>query len=267
MQFSVISSGSKANCTFVESGSTRILIDCGLSARQTERRLLELGIDPSSIEALVITHEHSDHINGIPVFSKKFKIPVYANEGTAEFIPARFALELFATGKPFCIGSLKINPFRIVHDAIDPVGFVIEAEGLKFTQATDLGKVTPLVVDAARGAHALVFESNHDIDLLYASDYPWDLKQRIHSSHGHLSNEASAELLTEVCHSDLLHIVLAHISENCNTPEIAVASAKQALAGILPPTLLCGSQRVSTGLLTVGEEQVISRTSDAAVNS
>lgn len=253
MRFAVLSSGSKANCTFVESGSTRILIDCGLSAKQTEVRLRLLGIDPDSIQAIVVTHEHSDHINGIPVFVKKRKIPVFANAGAAQSLESILSLELFETGKSFTVGSLEFDPFSIIHDAVDPVGFVIRAEGFKFTQVTDLGKVTPLVINAVKDAHALVLESNHDLEMLYASEYPWELKQRINSSHGHLSNDAAAELLTEVLHSDLMHVVLGHLSENCNTPARAQSSAKRALNSKFIGALFCAGVAEPTALIEIGE--------------
>ena len=221
MRFSVLSSGSKANCTFVECGSTRILIDCGLSGLQTEKRLLALGIDPKSLSAIVITHEHSDHIYGAHTMSRRYKIPVFANHETAKFMKKGYAQEEFVTGETFEIGKLALSPFSIAHDAADPVGFVIRGEGLKFGQATDLGKVTPLVRDALTQCHAIVLESNHDPEMLQECDYPWELKQRIASTHGHLSNHEAGTLISEVLHSDLLHVVLGHLSENSNRPDVA----------------------------------------------
>lgn len=251
MRFSVLTSGSKANCTFIESGDTRILIDCGLSARQTALRLGALGIDPNSLSAIVITHEHSDHIHGVPVMSRKFKLPVYANQDTARCIKGAFALETFNNGEKFSIGELEISPFSIVHDAVDPVGFTVEGRGIKFSQATDLGRITPLVREALRDSHAIVLESNHDHEMLQNCDYPWELKQRISSSHGHLSNDSASGLLSELMHSDLAHVVLGHLSENSNTPELALRAAR----GLLPfeklQTLICAGVSRETPLFSL----------------
>ncbi len=260
MRFSVLSSGSAANVTFVEAAGKRVLIDCGLSAKQTCVRLMQLGIDPESIDAIIVTHEHSDHIAGIPVLSRRMKLPVYANASTSGHISDPYGRERFDTGVTFEIGDMRIHPFSIVHDAADPVGFAIEAEGLKLVYATDMGRVTPLVRDHVCGAHALILESNHDHDMLMSSAYPWDLKQRIASNYGHLSNDNSAALLAEVMHSQLLHVVLAHLSENCNTPDLALEVARRFLPESRQFTLECGSIARSTALHRVGEEARIAAT-------
>lgn len=252
MRFSVLTSGSKANCTFIESGDTRVLIDCGLSARQTELRLSALGIDAASIDAILVTHEHSDHIHGVSVMSRRFNIPVYANEATARFLRKVFAWEKFITGEKFCIGNFSVSPFSIVHDAQDPVGFTLESGGLKFAQATDLGRVTPLVREALRGAHAMVVESNHDQEMLMTCDYPWQLKQRISSSHGHLSNDTAGELLAESLHSDLQHVVLGHLSENSNTPELALQTVRGQVPEERLSSVMCASIACHTPMLAVG---------------
>lgn len=253
MKFAILSSGSKANGTYFESGGIRILIDCGLSARETERRLVGLGVQPGSISAILVTHEHSDHIYGIPVFSRKYKIPVFANVATSEMVGPVHGIEHFATGEPFSVGGLQINPFRIAHDAVDPVGFTIRSEGLKFTQVTDLGKVTPLVCDAVAGAHAVVLEANHDPEMLMSCGYPWVLKQRIRSSHGHLSNPEAAQLLFDLLHADLLHVVLGHLSENSNTPELARAAVHCLFPDGPPFSLTAACRHSATPLFEVGE--------------
>lgn len=253
MRFCVISSGSKANCTYIEAGDTRILIDCGLSAKQTELRLLERGLAPDKIDAIIVTHEHSDHIHGIPTFSKRYRIPVYSNEGTSRHLKNPFAIERFSTGDEFWIGGLRISPFSIVHDAEDPVGFVIRAEGLKFTQATDLGRVTPLVLESIRESNAIVLESNHDQELLENCSYPWELKQRISSSHGHLSNDTATSLLHDIVHPALLHVVLGHLSENSNTPERALETVVQRFSSKVPFSLRCGSVRAASSIIEVDE--------------
>lgn len=253
MRFSVISSGSKANCTFVEASGVRILIDCGLSCKQTEIRLGAIGIDPATIDAILITHEHSDHIHGVPTFSRRYKVPVFANELTAKRIPKSFHFEKFVNGDDFWVGGMRIIPFSIVHDAVDPVGYSILGEGLKFTQATDLGRATTVVTEHLKYSHAMVLESNHDQELLRTCGYPWELKQRISSSHGHLSNDASAMLLNDVLHGDLCHVVLGHLSENSNTPTHALQTHRDKL-GLEPWfSLQCGSVYEQTPLVVVGE--------------
>jgi phosphoribosyl 1,2-cyclic phosphodiesterase len=231
MRFSVLSSGSKANCTYIDAGEARILIDCGLSASRAAERLESLGVPPDSITAILVTHEHSDHLLGVPVFSRRHKVPVFANRRTAAFLKPCYGIEHFSTGEPFSLGEVRINPFSIVHDAVDPVGFVVTARGLKFAQATDLGRVTPLVRDALALAQAIVIESNHDQEMLRYCSYPWELKQRIASSHGHLSNRCAATLLGELRHPELLHVVLGHLSEESNSPELALETSRQFLLG------------------------------------
>lgn len=256
MKFCVLSSGSKANVTLVEAAGSRILIDNGLSCKQLEIRLGGIGVDPSSIEAILVTHEHSDHIHGVPTFSKKYRVPVYANVHTAHQIPACYHKENFLNGMDFWVGAVRISPFSIIHDAVDPVGFALHAEGLKFSQATDLGRATLLVQEALKDSHAIVLESNHDQELLRNCGYTWDLKKRIASSYGHLSNDDSATLLSEVMHSDLLHVVLAHLSENSNTPQHALDTHRLRHGEMASFTLECGSIAAPTPFFVVGEHGV-----------
>jgi phosphoribosyl 1,2-cyclic phosphodiesterase len=246
MRFSVLSSGSKANSTFVEACGKRFLIDCGLSGKQAEERMAEIGVDPTTISAILVTHEHSDHIHGVGTLSRRYRIPVYANERTLEHISKPRAKEVFETGVDFSLGDVRVTPFSIVHDAADPVGFAIYAEGFKFVVCTDLGRVTTLVEQHVRGANALLLESNHDQEMLQACSYTWELKQRISSTHGHLCNDAAGSLLEEIMHPELFHIVLGHLSENSNTPTLALETANRYLkrcgersAGL--QTLLCGN--------------------------
>lgn len=257
MRFSVLSSGSKANCTFLEVGSTRILIDCGLSGRQVEQRLIQHGIAPDSLDAILVTHEHSDHIRGVKSLSLKYKLPVYLNAGARPFVPEGYAVEEFVTGEAFQLGAMQVRSFSIVHDAHEPVGFVVEGEGLRFAQATDLGRVTPIVRFALQDCHAIVLESNHDSEMLQTCNYPWELKQRIASTHGHLSNDSAGAFLAELMTADLNHIVLGHLSENSNTPEIALMTARQYLRGG-HPSLRCGSIAHPTPLVHVGEPVIAS---------
>jgi phosphoribosyl 1,2-cyclic phosphodiesterase len=251
MRFSVLSSGSKANSTFFEAGGVRLLIDCGLSATKTEERLRRIGIDPATLSAILITHEHSDHIHGVSVMSRRFKLPVFANVRTGRFVKNVFGSEQFETGVAFDHCGVRIAPFSIAHDAVDPVGFRIEAEGLTFVQVTDLGKVTPLVRESVRGANAIVLESNHDEQMLMECGYPWELKQRIASSHGHLSNVTAAGLAQEIVHPELWQIVLGHLSENSNTPEVALRTFHSFVPPGVVETVLCAGVASETPLLFV----------------
>lgn len=252
MKFAVLSSGSKANSTYIEAGGTAVLIDCGLSAKETERRMGLLGLRPQDLSAILITHEHSDHIFGVSVFSRRYKLPVFANKRTGKRLKNIYAHEQFSTGDNFSIGALAVHPFSIAHDAVDPVGFTIRGEGLQFSQATDLGRITNLVEDALRGAHALVLESNHDEDMLRDCHYPWELKQRISSTHGHLSNHTAASFLSHIDHSDLRHVVLGHLSENSNTPELAVSTLDRYVNRNRYASFCCGSVYHPTPLWEVG---------------
>jgi phosphoribosyl 1,2-cyclic phosphodiesterase len=246
MRFSVLSSGSKANCTYVEAGGVRLLVDCGLSGKQAEARLSEIGVDPSTLSAILVTHEHSDHIHGVGTLSRRYKLPVYANASTMEHISKPRAKEVFETGSDFSVGKIRVTPFSIVHDASDPVGFALYADGFKLVLCTDLGRVTTLVQEHVRGANAILLESNHDQEMLQSCSYTWELKQRIASTHGHLCNDAAGQLLEEIMHPELFHIVLGHLSENSNTPMLALQTANQYVgrcgeraSGL--KTLLCGN--------------------------
>lgn len=254
MRFSVIASGSNANCTFLESNSSRILIDCGLSARETHRRLVELGINPTTLNGIIITHEHSDHIIGLSRLSRTLKIPVYTTKKTAKCLAKVYALELITLGQEFSIGSLRINTFRVSHDAVDPVGYIIEDAGLKFAQATDLGEITDNVLEALRFANAIVLESNHDPEMLQTCNYPWDLKKRIASKHGHLSNFEAAKILNSIDHADLAHVVLAHLSENSNTPTLAYETVNMSIKR-RPQNLICASRKRSLPFIELSESK------------
>jgi phosphoribosyl 1,2-cyclic phosphodiesterase len=252
MQFSVLSSGSRANSTYIRCGDTRILIDVGLSHRETERRLQVCGTSLAEIDAIVITHEHSDHVRGLINIPKKTGIPVFINRQTRSQIGAEFEGEYFRTGEPFCVKDVYLWPFRIEHDAIDPVGFIIMWQGLRLGHATDFGKATTLVKDALSGCHALVIEANHDKTMLEECDYPWVLKQRIASTHGHLSNADCAEILSAVSHSDLSQVVLGHISKNSNTPTLAEKTVtERCQEAHFSSKLICASEFAPTGLFSL----------------
>ena len=255
MKFTVLASGSRANCTAVQTRAGTVLIDCGLSARETLRRLNGAGIPAETVSAVIVTHEHRDHIAGISVLSRRLGIPVYAAEGAAPFLEGAYAVEVFWDHEPFSICGLEIIPFAITHDAADPVGYVLREDGVKLVYATDLGRVTDVVRAAARGCHALILEFNHDLELLRECAYPWPIKQRIASNHGHLSNGDAAGLVAELLHDDLAHLVLGHISENSNTPRTAMAALAEQIDTACLASCRCASPYQMTPLLAVEERR------------
>ncbi len=331
VRFTVLASGSKGNSTVVSGGSTRILIDAGLSCRETFRRMKQAGEDPETLDAIVITHEHQDHVNGLAVTARKLGIPAYMTEAThrawmrwltprrqmtyaqwleqcrqqaaerqaeadvdgaegepddresqAECLPAVRAaeaersseaedecaanasfpkedpawlpaVEYFMAGSPFRIGDIDIAPFTIPHDAADPVGFVLQAEGVRMGFATDLGYMPPNVKAHLKGVDLLLLESNHDIEMLRDGPYPWSVKQRVLSRVGHLSNEAAAEFLSTEYDGQAAYVILAHLSESNNLPELARVAADRALldrASLLANKLLLASQHVPLEAIT-----------------
>lgn len=236
MEFAVLSSGSKANCLYVGTSNTKVLIDCGLSAKEAERRLVVSGVKPEEIKAIVVTHEHRDHVAGIPVFCKRRNVQVYANRLTRSsssvletISNGRF--DEFVTGQVFKIGELEFEPFSIAHDAADPVAFRITDGRQHLCVVTDLGQVTTLVEEKTQNVDAIVLESNHDPKMLQECSYPWELKQRISSRTGHLSNSSAGRLLGNIrTKSSLLarYIIAGHISENSNRPELALRTLQTA---------------------------------------
>ncbi len=307
VRFTVLASGSKGNSSIVtcesgSSGSTRILIDAGLSCRELFRRMALVNEDPSTLDAILITHEHADHVNGLPVTARKLGIPVYFTEAThrawvrqvtpqrkityaqwaeeyakqkaaaqnadcaiddceapetcgeptlnssapseipaevpdAVVDPARLpAVNYFQPGQPFQIGSVEVSPFTIPHDAADPVGFVFTAQGLRLGLATDLGYMPPNVQAQLRRCDLLMLESNHDLEMLRDGPYPWSVKQRVLSRVGHLSNDATAQYLEETYDGHATWLILAHISESNNHPDLARMAAERAL--VSKPSLL-----------------------------
>jgi phosphoribosyl 1,2-cyclic phosphodiesterase len=338
VHFRVLASGSKGNSTVISGGRTRILVDCGLSCRELFRRMRLAGEEPETLDAIVITHEHSDHVNGVAVTARKLGIPVYFTEGThrawmrwltprrqmtyAQWMeqtrkqaaerqaeadavqeegepdesdlvdaacelseehtagakapvddaasaarlkscpdtdldtpaasPSRKedptwlpAVEYFEAGRPFEIGDIAVSPFTIPHDAADPVGFVFRAEGVRMAFVTDLGYIPPNVKAQLKGVDLLLLESNHDLEMLRDGPYPWAVKQRVLSRVGHLSNEAAAEFLENGYDGQAAYIILAHLSESNNLPELARVTAERALngrAGLLANRLLLAAQ-------------------------
>jgi len=233
MRFCVLGSGSRGNATYLESGGTGILIDAGMSGRELQKRLATIGVELSAIHAILVTHEHNDHVQSVGVLSRRAKIPVYANPATfsaaSKTINRLLSYNEFETGSPFHCRNLEIHPFSISHDTEDPVGFRISDGGVSFGYCTDTGKVSRLMLQRLASCQALVLESNHDIEMLQNGTYPPYLKQRIRSSQGHLDNVEAAAFLQELVHEKLQHVVLAHLSEENNNPEIAFHAAAEAL--------------------------------------
>jgi phosphoribosyl 1,2-cyclic phosphodiesterase len=237
----VLASGSKGNCTVISSSGTRLLVDAGLSCRELLRRMMLCGVDPHAIDAILITHEHTDHIGGLYVLAKRLKIPVYIT-GPTYHAYQKFArdsagnriaigrLETFCSGGAFQIGDIKVTPFTIPHDAVDPVGFTFCSDGIKIGVCTDLGYMPASVRHHLRGCHVLMVESNHDLELLRGGPYPWSVKQRVMSRVGHLSNDALADFLTNDYDGAAEFLILAHLSEQNNHPEIARMTAERALS-------------------------------------
>ena len=229
----MLASGSRGNAIFVSDGITSILIDAGLSGIEIERRMQSKGLYPEDLDAILVSHEHTDHVQGVGVLSRRFNLPVYISRGTeeaaAQHLGALHDFKRFECGTTFQIENLTIHPFSVSHDAQDPAGFTILQNGTKVGITTDLGIATAMVKEHLKGCSLLILEANHDPAMLIEGPYPWPVKQRIQSRAGHLSNEASKNLLKEIQHERLQHVVLAHLSETNNTPQKALAEVSRAL--------------------------------------
>jgi phosphoribosyl 1,2-cyclic phosphodiesterase len=253
---SMLASGSRGNCAIVASSKTRILVDAGISCRETFKRMKALGQDPHSLSAILITHEHSDHVYGLATLARKLRIPVFMTGGTSQAWsravrdasgerPKVERFERFESGYSFQVGDIAVRPFTIPHDAADPVGFTFRAEGVKVGLATDLGYLPASVRDHLRGCEVLILESNHDLEMLRVGPYPWSVKQRVMSRVGHLSNDALADFFVNDYDNNATFVVLAHLSEQNNLPELARRAAERALAtrgGLFQNRVLLASQ-------------------------
>ncbi len=234
LKLCVLASGSSGNCIFVGSDKTRILIDAGLSGKATAERLRSIDVDPESVEAVCLTHEHDDHKASLGVLHRRFGVSLYTNSGTLEALsrnPKMAALpwNIFTTGHAFTIGDLVLEPFRVPHDSYDPVGFAVSCGSARIGVVTDMGMATELVRQRLQSCAALVLESNHDEDLLKTSARPWSLKQRIAGRQGHLSNAKAGSLIAEVAGDTLRTVFLAHLSRDCNRPELALSTVRERL--------------------------------------
>jgi phosphoribosyl 1,2-cyclic phosphodiesterase len=230
----VLASGSKGNAIYVSDGDTAILVDAGLSGKEIERRLHSRGLTAETLNAIVVSHEHSDHIRGVGVLSRRYRIPVYMSHGTHETSGSQIGkphqVVHFSCGETFSVGTLMLHPFSISHDAQEPAGFTINQNGVKIGIATDLGIGTGMVKEHLKHCALLILEANHDPAMLIEGPYPWYLKQRIKGRTGHLSNDASRQLLDEVQHEHLRFVILAHLSEVNNSPDIARQVVGEALS-------------------------------------
>lgn len=227
----MLASGSSGNCIYVESPGTALLIDAGLSARETLRRMALAGLDPARIQAICITHEHSDHVAGLRNLSKKLNARLYANSETARHIRNADGLSwnLFTSGSPFAVGDIELLPFPLPHDAYDPVGFILTSGASRLGVATDLGIATSVARERLRGCQLVILEANHDEDLVHSCTRPWSLKQRILGRQGHLSNEMAAALLADIAGDTLRQVFLAHLSRECNDLERALHAVRSHL--------------------------------------
>ena len=244
VKLTILGSGSAGNCAYLETAEARILVDAGFSPRQIRLRLASIGRTPENLSAILITHEHADHIAGLLGLADKFHIPVFCNRGTqdgsiwafknkwskkpnlaletADTFKSKIDWRLFETGASFEIGDVGIETFSIPHDAQDPVGYIFRTAAGNIGFATDLGHVTKLVLERIRAANVLVLESNHDVKMLQECPRrSWALKQRILGRHGHLSNATAAETAAQIMSAGLKHLYLAHLSRECNKPELA----------------------------------------------
>ncbi|NDD58300.1 MAG: MBL fold metallo-hydrolase [Chlamydiae bacterium] len=231
--FCPLASGSKGNSIYIGTETTKLLVDAGLSAKSIIARLNQIGVDIKDIDAILVTHEHIDHIRGLFVLCSKWNIPIFANSDTAKAIlsqaqvPLKF--KIFSTGETFEYGDIEIHPFSVQHDAADPVAFTFSFNGIKIGVCADLGFASTLVENQLRNCDYLYIEANHQPEMVHASARPMVYKQRVLSRQGHLSNEACAKLVQSILHKNLKYIFLAHLSSECNAPDLAISILKKML--------------------------------------
>ena len=250
--FCPLASRSKGNCLFLGGEKTKLLIDAGLSMRAIQRKLAEIGVDLDEIDAIIITHEHIDHIRGLDVLTGKKNIPIFANSDTAKAIgevmtrEARF--KIFSTGETFEFGEFTFHPFSIQHDTLDPVAFTIEFGGKKLGVCTDLGFATTLVRAHLKKCDYLFLEANHEPHMVHACNRPLRYKQRVLGRQGHLSNDASLALLKELMHPELKHVYFAHLSEECNSPDLLMEKAAKVMQDHPATRSIAWQDKVSVAL-------------------
>ncbi len=250
MRFASLGSGSRGNATLVQQGDTCLLIDCGFSARETERRLARLKLSPEQLTAVLVTHEHGDHINGVGPLARKYQLPVWATGGTfsadrlGDGVRGKTLVQRICSHSTFTIGDIEVQPFPVPHDAREPCQFVLGNGDKRLGLLTDVGSRTPHIEAQLSGCEALILECNHDRELLANGEYPASLKRRVAGDHGHLSNRQAADILRGLDSGKLSQLVAAHLSEKHNTPQLA----RQALAEALD----CESQWVQVAVQDTG---------------
>lgn len=244
-------SGSTGNCTLIEGGQTRLLVDCGISGKRIEQALAAIDVDPTSITALLLTHEHSDHIQSVGVLHRRYGFPVYINRATWQAVQPTIgryqedAISLFDAS--FCVQDVEVQPFSIPHDAADPVGYTFFYQGQKGSIATDIGVASEELIAQLAGSETVLLEANHDVEMLKAGPYPYSLKQRILSNRGHLSNDSAAQICCRLVKANTRHIILGHLSRYNNLPALAYQTVCTELQSI-------GAQVGSDLTLTVAGE-------------
>lgn len=234
LSVTLLGSGSSGNTTLVSDGARHLLVDVGLSGRETARRLRQCGVTPEEISAILVSHEHGDHCRGVAPFSKDLEIPVFMTPGAFGSSGIRLGPERHRPinpGEQFDVSGFCVTCFSVPHDSADPLGFVIEKDGIRLGIVLDLGYLSNLVLERLKGCDGIILESNHDVQMLKVGPYPWALKQRVMSRRGHLSNEAVAQYLANDFDGKASLVVLAHLSKNNNLPELALLSAQRALEG------------------------------------
>lgn len=248
MKLTPLASGSSGNSFLVQGNTGSVLVDAGLSAKQIAERMARVGVDPASLSGILVSHGHSDHVKGVGVLSRKYKLPIWMNRETWKLVKDATGkihkLEFFETGRVFEFAGFRIHPFSVPHDCVDPVGFRISVGTSRMGIATDLGTATGLVANLLTGVQVVVIESNHDPQMLLDGPYPWELKQRVRGRLGHLSNPDTAQLLQRVFSDELQAVVLAHMSETNNRAELALKCVRSSLGEFLDHngTLFCAAQ-------------------------
>ena len=231
MRFCSLGSGSSGNALLVECGTTRVMVDCGFTVAETKLRLERSGLSPGQVTAVLVTHEHDDHLGGVASFAKRYAIPVYLTRGTAQWLPPHFPavlVRIIDSHTPFAVNDLQVDPFPVPHDAREPVQYAFSDGNVRLGMVTDLGCITQHVVEKLSGCEALVIECNHDLDMLMGGPYPVSLKHRVSGRFGHLDNAGARQLVQSVDRSRLRHLIAAHLSKQNNTPRLAVRALAEA---------------------------------------
>lgn len=252
-RFALLGSGSRGNATVIEAGATRVLVDCGFPLRELESRARQIGLDPASLAGILVTHEHGDHIGGVARLARAYEVPVYLTRGTASARSdwSGCTLKYLSPHEAFTLGELSVQPFPVPHDAREPCQFAFAHGGRKLGIVSDLGRITQHVARSLDACDALLLECNHDVEMLSRGPYPDSLKRRVGGDWGHLSNGQAAGLLRGLDRSRLRRLVLTHLSEQNNTPELARAAACEALDED-PSWCVCAAQERTSGWCEIG---------------